>query len=320
MRAPHFCLFAVAALLLSSCNCRRQICDEVVCERYVHPYGLEISGDEWCRQGSCGEVLTTRKDGVCEKKRYKDGHLDGETTYSFPHKEAVEKVETYQEGRLLKEQRNFSSGMPREAVEYPAEGEKIVRDWYDHGGLKSVEHFSGNRLKQGKYYNASNNVESSVENFYGKRTLRDDYGQLESVDVIEDGFLTSRTSYHTTGVPDAVTPYHRGSIHGMRKTFLPGGEPHTIEQWESGYQHGKTTVYEDGEKVAEIPYEGGRKNGLERRFKDESVVIEEISWQDGQRHGPTFRYVDGQVFTDWYFNGQKVSKAVYDKRTALLRQ
>ncbi len=304
---------------LIGCNQNQCCYDEVICQSYVHPYGLEISGREWCDQGSSGEVITKLKDGRIVREHYEGGCLEGDVCTTYPHREIPETVETYQSGRLVKEKQHYASGLPSTETEYVSETEVIIREYYDQGTPKSVERFTQGRLQQGKYYNLSQNVESGVEDFYGKRTTRDVYGQLLSIDTIKDGLMTSSMTYHPNGMPEAETSYRDGLVHGIRKTFLPGGEPHALEEWNSGFQSGTTNVFDNGEKIAEIQYDRGKKHGLERRFRDETIVVEEISWQNDIRHGPTFRYVDGSVITDWYFNGNPVSKAVYDKRSSFLR-
>ncbi len=305
------------AILATSCG-RSQCCNDIVCETYVHPYGLAVSSDEWCRQGACGEVITTRKDGVVVKRSFQSGVVDGQVTETFPHRETLESTKVYSRGKVVKECHNYSSGSPRVEIEHVAPNEQIVKSYYDQGTLKSVEYQQGNRIAKGTYYNLAEAVESSVEDFNGKSTKRDIYGQLLSVDTIEDGVVASSTTYHINAMPDAITPYKNGVIHGSRKTFLPGGEPYTIEEWQAGQQHGMMQHFQDGEKVAETPFFRGNREGVERHFRGDEVV-EEISWHAHRRHGPTNRYIEGQVVTDWYFNGTAVTKAIFDKRAALLQ-
>lgn len=311
---------ATIPLLLTTVGCIRKPCrDDVVCATYVHPYGLEISCDEWNRQGSSGDVIVTNKEGVTIKKVFQKGVLDGEVTYSFPFRDSVETVEIYDHGRLTKEARYYSSGVVKSELEYPAEGEHILKTFYDQGAPKSEEHFVGDKLMTGTYFNSNHLVESRVENYFGKRTLRDIYGQLISVDTIEDGVMAASTTYHPNGMPEATTPYVNGVVHGQKKTFLPGGEPYSVELWEEGVQNGITIFYEDGEKIAEVPYYQGRRNGIEKRFRNNAQVVEEIGWLNDSRHGPTRRYVEGKVVIDYYFHGTPVTKGVFDKRSAMMQ-
>lgn len=315
---PQWILSLPMCLMMTAC-CPQYECNDVVCETYVHPYGLEVSGNEWNRQGSSGDVITVRKDGVTVKSSYQGGELDGEVTYSHPYRNTIETVEIYTKGRLVKESHYSTTGALRSDIEYPTLKERVERSYYNQGNLRAQETFLGDSLQKGVYYSPKDLVESTIDDSNGKATQRDAYGQLIAVDTIENGQIVSSTSYHPNGMPEAVTPYADGLIHGVRKTYLPGGEPQTVEEWKNGYQEGVTHVYQDGEKVSEVPYAGGLKHGTEKRLRNEDEVVEEITWANDVRHGPTVRYLNGQVLTEWFYNGQPVSKSIYDTRTALLK-
>ena len=315
MKIIHTILLASICVTATSC-CRNRCKDEIVCETYVHRYGLAVPEEEWSEQGETGQVLTTLKDGITIKRSYSNGELDGETTYSFPHRGVIAKVEVYENGRLVREEEFFSSGLVCKQTDYEQNG---VRYYYSQGTLRSTEQTSGEHLIRGKYYDLNENVESSVENGEGKMTLRDNYGQLISVCTVSEGAIIEKTTFHPNGMPSAIEPYANGVVHGIRKTFLPGGEPLTVEQWQHGAPNGITTIYEQGDKVAEVPYINGQKNGLECRFVNEVTIVEEINWQDDMRHGPSRRYVEGKTFTDWYLNDTKVSKSYYDQRVGPVR-
>ncbi len=318
MKYSHYLLLLPICILATACG-RSRCCNDVVCETYVHPYGLEMSSNEWCRQGSSGEVITSRKDGVVIKRSFQQGVVDGQVSYTFPHRDTIETIEVYSKGDLIKVTHNFPSGAVKSETEYASPTNSVVKSYYDQGTLRSSERFKDDRLAQATYFNLKETLESSVEDFSGKSTRRDIYGQLLSVDTIEDGRVVASTTYHINGMPEAITPFSSGVVDGTRKTFLPGGEPYTIEQWQNGQQHGITQEFQDGEKVAEVPYYRGRKEGVEKCFRNEKDVVEEISWHMDARHGPTNRYVEGKVITDWYYNDAPVSKAVFDKRSALLQ-
>lgn len=301
-------------------SCSRSPCpEEIVCETYIHPYGLEISSEEWHRQGSSGEVIVTHKDGVTIKSSYKEGELEGEVAYSFPYRDVIERVETYREGKLVKESEYFSSGIKKREIEYPTDEKKVVYHFYDQGGRKSEEHFTKALLEKALYYTTNDLVESKVDNFEGKVTNRDLYGQLISVDTIQKGALTSSTTYYANGMPEAITPYRDGQVEGVRKTYFPGGEPLSVEKWKEGVKHGVTTLYEGGEKIAEIPYVEGVRQGVERHFCDDGKLAEEITWSNDVQHGPKTRYIEDRVIVDYYYLGNPVTKSLFDKRSALLQ-
>lgn len=320
MRGQKLLLMMVLCFLVSACRSHRCCNECIVCETYVHPYGIEMSEGEWCRQGASGDVIVKRLDGVTVKSSYQSGDLDGEVTHSFPFRDSAEHSEMYSKGSLVKEVHYFPSGVVQLEIEHISPTERVVKANYDQGTRQAEETYVGDKLQKGTYYNLKEVVESSVDDFSGKSTKRDVYGQLLSVDTVEEGQIVLSTTYHPNGMPHAITPYQDGVIDGQLKTYLPGGEPYSVEEWHQGTRNGLTTVYQDGEKIAEIPYANGRKNGIEKHFRNNDEVVEEISWVEDVEHGPRVRYVEGQAYSEWYFNGAPVSKAVYDKRTALIQR
>ncbi len=310
--------WAIAALLAACTNNYRCAppCGPVVEETYVHKYGVEVSPSYWSAEGEHGKVITTLKNGVVIAKSYDAGVPDGETTYSFPHSETIEKVETYSQGNLVKKVNNYLSGAPKEEIQFLSPDQKTITMWYDSGSPQSVEHYQGDVLVQGEYYTLSHQVESRVENKEGVRTMRDQYGQLAWHDTIENGHMTTRTTYHPNGSPKEDIPYSQGLVDGQKKSFLPGGEPNTLEKWVSGKQEGTTIVFQHGDKLAEVPYINGMKEGVEKRYRDGQEVAQELSWARDRRHGPSYTYLGSSVQTEWYYQGTQVSKSQYDLLTS----
>jgi antitoxin component YwqK of YwqJK toxin-antitoxin module len=319
MRKVTTLILLSGAIALSGCassNRANKDCCYVVDEKYVHKYGLEVAQNDWKARGKNGQVISTLDNGVVMTKQYDFGVLEGETTYTFPNSNTIEKVETYKNGQLVKTVINDESGAPKEETEMTAEGNKYVTIWYNDGTPQSRESYQDDLLVQAEYFNGSNKVESRVDNGFGTRIVRDQYGDLVSTDTFKNGALVSKTTYHKNGAPKAFTPYANNVVEGMRKTFMPAGEPETVEEWVGGVREGTTLAYKNGEKFAEVPYKNGRKNGIEKRYRDGSTLIEEISWRDNQRHGPSDTYVNGKVTkTEWYYNGQKVTKSAWDMKS-----
>ena len=92
-----FLFLAVITLAACFTSCQRRCCDkqDVVMETYVHKYGVEVPADDWASRGENGQVITSLGNSVKVVKPYTNGALDGETTYTFPHSDTIEKVETY---------------------------------------------------------------------------------------------------------------------------------------------------------------------------------------------------------------------------------
>lgn len=305
------------ALMMTGCQNRRQaIFTDVITETYIHKYGVEVPPNDWNQRGKDGQIVMAKKDGVTVTQTYDSGILHGPTSSTFPHSSSVEKVETYVQGNITKEVKHYRSGPPMQETQFKTEGEKHITTWYENGTPKSVEeHDDEGLLVKGEYYNTSHQIEAQVDNKNGIRIIRNQYGLVVSKDTIQDGVMSVRTTFHYNGNPKEIAPYKNGIVDGMRRTFLPDGEPNTQEQWENGRPNGTTIVFQNGEKAAEIPYVNGKKNGIEHHFRDGHIIVEEIAWQNDLQDGPKTTYVGEIASTEWYFEGQPVSKANFDLRS-----
>lgn len=304
----------ILALTTTGCMTRKELVRDqvVVSETYTHRYGVEITPDDWSSRGESGKVTSNLANGVVVSKTYDAGVLEGDTTYTFPHQSAIEKVEVYSQNTLTQETVNYPSGNPQKQIQHRSPTNQVVYTWYENGTPLSIEEYEDGWLVSGEYHNPDHQVEGTVENRQGTRVNRDHYGIVLSVETIENGQVAMQTLYHPNQAPKSLTPYVNGKVDGIQKTFLPGGEPNTIETWVAGIQEGETTIFLNGEKYAVIPYHLGRKDGVEKRFKDGADVVQEIYWVSDMRHGPSHSYVDGTVATDWYYEGSPVSKIKYD--------
>jgi antitoxin component YwqK of YwqJK toxin-antitoxin module len=321
MKRPIYTLGLIATLCCVATACNRAprntSCD-VVEETYVHKYGVSIPAQDWTARGEDGQVISTMKDGVVVTKHFSGGTLNGDTTYTFPHSNLIEKVESYSNGTLAKETHYYQSGVPAQETIHQSDDGYTHTVWYENGSPKSIENYNSFGLAQGQYYDGRNMMETRVDNGEGVRNVRDGYGQLLSRDTIHNGNMTTRTTYHPNGSPKEITPYVNGVIHGELRTYLPAGEPNTIEQWADGSQTGKSIQYVNGEKFSEANYVNGVKNGPEYRFRDGNDVTHEITWKDNQKHGPTTSFVGETPQTEWYHQDKPVSKSKFDSMSGAL--
>jgi antitoxin component YwqK of YwqJK toxin-antitoxin module len=312
MKIPRSLSLLVLLASISSCQSNYSNCDEVVCET-VHRYGVPLDPEDWSARGQNGQVISVRKDGVTVSRNYEGGVLHGECTYSFPHRDIVQKKEIYHQGSVVQELLHYPNGLPQQQITYESPNRQSLIIWYENGAPQCREEMDNGNLVRGEYYNLNYQLESRVDEGNGLRTRRDGLGQLLSKDTIQNGQMVLRTTYHPTGTPEAFTPYVNGVIEGQRRTFLVGGEPATIEEWTGNVQHGTTTIFEHGEKVADVPYINGRKHGVERRYRDGQAVSQEVTWVQGYQHGPAYSYMGNSSRTDWYFRGRQVpNKATFD--------
>lgn len=314
MKSMHTCISAVlTALLITGCNKYNYEPTEVIDETYVHTYGFQVPELDWNARGKNGRVVSKLANGVCVTKNYVNGILEGETTYSFPHENIIQKLETYSQSRLVKERTFYSSGSPKQEIAYSLDGSKRYTDWYESASPLSVETYDASKkLLQAEYYDISQNKDASVNEGEGMRIVRDSYGQIISKDTIQNGIMVSRTTFHPNGSPREVIPYSNGIVEGVRRTFLPAGEPNTTEEWVNGKQEGLTTLFRNGEKASEAYYINGQKHGREKQYRDGNEIVAEISWKDGKRHGHTVTYMGSNIRNEWYYQGEPVSQGNYE--------
>lgn len=304
---------ANAALLAGCLNRPEHNPQEVMEQSYVHRYGVPVPAQTWAAKGETGKVVSTLKNGVVVTRAYVNGILEGDTTYSFAHSDAIEKVETYSQGQMLKERYFYKSGSPSKEIEHPSSTTQIVKSFYEHGAPQSTETFENEILVKGEYYTPTHVVDSTVDNSNGARTRRDRFGLLVGVDTVKDGIIRETRTYYQDGSLRQIIPYQEGVVQGELRTFLPGGEPESIQTWTAGEQTGDTTLFENGEKIAVISMVRGVKDGVERRFRNSEILVEEIAWQDDVRHGPTTTIINGISKTDYFYKGQPVTRSAYEK-------
>jgi len=300
-------------LTIVGCQSKNSCPEGVVDETYVHRYGVQVDPEDWSSRGKHGKVISKMADGVTVSRFYSAGELDGDTTYTFPHSEQIEIVHTYSLGTLVRELVNYRSGNPKKEMQYIDDGRRQVVEWYEDGSKRFVEEYEGDFLATGEYYNGKKQIESRIDGGEGVRKNRDQYGQLESADEIQDGELTLRTTFHPNGGPMEMIPFQNGKIQGQKRTYHPGGEPYTIEEWVDGEQHGDTVVYENGELKSRIVYQHGRKHGVEQVYRDGAAVVERVTWKDDELHGPRYQYVGDNTNIEWHYHGRKVNKNTYDR-------
>lgn len=281
---------------------------------YIHPYGVPVGSEQWAESGSNGQRIISWRDGVTVTQSYADGLLHGESTYTYPLSDQIERTEKYCNNELVSQIFYNTSGVPKQSIVYSAPNSKTITIWYDCGNPRSIETYEGALLITGKYYTLLNQSDSWVYKGDGERILRNEFGHFVSLDVFLEGVMTTRTTYYQNRSPREIACYNKsGQLHGIRKTYYEGGEPMAIEQWDHGEQSGMTEVFQHGEKFAEVPYVEGKKNGVEKRFFNGCSLVQEVTWKDDLIQGPTYTY-DGDrvVNTDWYYKGRLTTRANYE--------
>lgn len=311
MKPLSWTFFISAALVAVSCQ-KNDSLDSVVSQKFVHKYGFDVSEEEWEQRSQEGRIVTLLKSGVKVSRCYENGILHGNTTYTFPHSNVIEKLLVYDEGTLLKECLYDSSGMPIREEVYELDDRTLLTLWNEKGVPLSVEEFDGELLVQGAYYTPEHQCEGEVSEGMGDRIKRDRTGLLVSHDRIEGGTMISRTTYHPNGQIHSVSHYHDYQLHGEQLKYSSLGRPLMILNWDHGVLSGPKTVFRSGYKVAEIPYVDGQKHGVEIHYDDLGNLTAEIHWKNNKKHGPRKLYSEEGTETEWFHKDQLVSAEKFE--------
>jgi antitoxin component YwqK of YwqJK toxin-antitoxin module len=311
-------LISLGLLALALTGCHRTNEDSsVVSQRYVHKYGYAVSKDEFVERKFPGQVITVLKNGVTTTSTYENGRLHGPSTHSFPHSQVVENYFLYNEGTLVKQIAYDISGMPLlEEVQLSPTRHSSTR-WYNDGTPLCTEEYASVELVEGQYFNRLNEIESRVEKGRGLRTLRDVQGTLLSREEVDEGYITLKQTFYSSGAPESITQFHRGILHGEKKTFHENGEPIAVKEYIAGKLHGRATFYKNGARSVEIYYLDGLKNGLEIHYGDGDTISQEILWENDKKHGPCKYYVEGIAQVEYYYDGSPVSESKWQELNQL---
>lgn len=311
MKWSRFAILGSAGFLAVSCQSNGAF-DQVVSQTYVHKYGFDVSEKEWEERTRDGQVVSMLKNGVKVTATYEKGQLHGPTTHTFPHSSVVEKLLVYGQGTLLKETLHDAKGMPIREDIYEFDNRTITTLWDEKGVPLSVEEFTGGHLVEGKYFSPDHELEAQVEAGFGEKTKRDRTGLLISRDVIENGALIARSTYHPNGQVHTISHYKDDLLHGEQLKYTATGRPLMELNWQYGTLHGNKVIYRNGIKVAEIPYSEGQKNGIELHYDDLGNLTAEIEWQNDKKHGYSKMHTEDYTETEWFYGGQTVSSKDFE--------
>ncbi|GAB4186210.1 MAG: toxin-antitoxin system YwqK family antitoxin [Simkaniaceae bacterium] len=312
----RFYLVLVAFLgLITGCRNTSRSNEQVITQRFIHKYGYDVSKEEWENERYPGQVITTLRNGVTMTASYEEGILHGLTTYTYPYSHTIQSQYLYERGNLIKKTSFDIRGVPTQEELFLSPVYVKVTKWYAKGTPRSVEEYENGALVEGEYFSLSNETEAKVQNGFGERIERDEYGKLLCKENYENSAKILVTTYYPNGTPHMQIPYLNGKIHGERKVFAQTGEPLQIENFHNGILDGLSTYFQNGTKYLEISFVDGKRHGMERHFIDGETLVEETKWEHDFKHGPSIVYSDGFSRTQWFFNGYKVSKSKYDALT-----
>lgn len=312
MKTKLCLILGVLGFYLTSCY-NNNAENPIVSQRYIHKYGYAVSKDEWEAKHYPGQVITTLRNGVTVTASYENDMLHGPCTHTYPHSQIVESYTLYNQNKPVKEIRYDAKGMPmREAVQL-SPLRRAITTWFADGCPKSLEEYASEELLEGQYFTLNNELEAHVEKGTGLRIKRDEAGLLAAKEEFEGGYLVKRETFYPTGTPESVALFSKGAANGEKKTFAQNGEPLAVEEYVDGQLHGKSTYYKNGAISHSISYLNGLKNGLEIHYQDGGSLSQELQWENDKKHGANTYYIDGIAQSEWYYDGDKVSKNRYEE-------
>jgi len=306
MRKLYLLLSISSTLLFFSCQ-KKDDSQEIVSQRFVHKYGLDLSAEEWEKREKDGQVITVLDNGVTVTNTFTNGILHGNTTFTYPDSEVLEQLLVYDEGSITKKIMYDEASIPIMEEVYDLDDRKTVTRWNRDGVPLSVEEYDNDVLIKGEYFDKKNECESTVAEGSGYRTRRDRDNILLSKDTFQDGELVHRTTFHANGTIQSENPYHNYLLHGKQISYSESGKPLMEAIWQEGQLDGMKYLYTNGQKTAEIPYASGKKHGVERHFDTNSNLVAEIQWDNDFRHGSSRFYGEEDTKIDWFYKGQNVS-------------
>ncbi|MCF7851625.1 MAG: hypothetical protein K9M07_00095 [Simkaniaceae bacterium] len=308
-----FLLSCIALATVACDNRAHQSGDEVIAVRCIHKYGYDVPKDEWEAHHYPGKIIATHRNGVTVSTHYEDGLMHGERARTYPHSQTVEMKDLFERGTLVKKTTYDLRGIPSTETHYLSPTHTKTISWYSSGTPKSTEEYVNGNLTTATYYNAANEVESTIENGSGTLTQRDGHGELKSRVVYDNFAIVQKEYFSKNEIPSISEFYKDGLLNGPRLVYSEYGSPISSEQYKDGLLNGACTYYQNGYKYLEIPFLDGQKNGIERHFIDGEELAEETEWHDNIKHGPSVIFYDGVPTTTWYYNNEKVSRMKYEE-------
>ncbi|OGN65912.1 MAG: hypothetical protein A2888_01005, partial [Chlamydiae bacterium RIFCSPLOWO2_01_FULL_28_7] len=287
--------------------------DGVVSKQFVHKYGFDMTENEWESREKDGQSISVLENGVAVKHSYEDGVLHGETSYTFPNSSLVEKVFVYEQGVLIKEITNDENGIPLQENAFESENRKRVTTWDKAGVPISIEDYIDNNLVNATYFKPNNESEATIQNGSGIRIKRSRNGEMQYKDIIENGILKNRTTFHPNGQIKSKTSYNSFMLEGEQTVYGEDGKLIMKTNWKDGNLDGSKSTFVNGNKISEIPYSNGMKNGIERHWDTNGRLLEEIHWINDKRHGSHRVYKENDTEIKWFYKGKAVSLKRFDE-------
>jgi len=301
------------AILLTFLSCQNDDRSNVVSQQYVHKYGFDMSKNEWQSRSKEGSVISVLDSGITVTNTYNNGVLHGESSYTFPNSSIIDKIYTYDNGTLIKETLHDKDGIPYKEATNEPDNKKVITLWDRTGVPISIEEYENNKLINAKYFKPNNELEASIENQSGIRMKRDREGELLYKDIVKNGKLKHRSTYHPNGQIKAKVGYKNYNLHGEQFNYSDKGDVILTMTWNKGQLNGMKTTYKNNNKMSEIPFSNGLKHGIERHFAQDGRLEAEIHWDNDKKHGSERIYHKYDTHINWFYKGKAVSLKKFEE-------
>ena len=301
------------ALILSSCGDSKNSHD-VVSQKCLHKFGYAVAKKEFCEEKYPGEIQTIYRNGQTITISLEDGLPHGPKTTTYEHSQTIQVKEEFNKGILIKRTKFNPRGIPSQETTFKTPTHHLVKAWYPSGGApKMNEEIVNGKLENAQYFSTTNELDSSIINGNGEKTIRNDAGDLMEKRVYKEYTLTYKETYHLNKTPHIMVSYKNNLEHGEKREFSNTGEPVSIEAYRLGRKNGACGYYRNGNMFRETTYLDNQKHGTEKHYIDGNTLSEETLFRQNNKHGPSVTFCFDTANTTWYFNNAKVSKETFEQ-------
>ncbi len=234
---------------------------------------------------------------------------------------------------------NDSSRMVLSLNNIPLNG--VYKQRFDDGGYGLYNIKNGMITGDVVWYNITGKVSARMgyKNGvrHGKKEHYDGQGKTWLKENYVDGKQDGVTQLITSGTT-AIAHYKRGKREGLSTRYV-SGRISSEENYKNGLKEGVSRTYVNGELNAEASYKQGVKDGMSKSYAMGQPVME-VMYKNGKKNGIFIMYANGMktqdayyvedrqqgpsriykpdgsiLFTNYFWSGQKITKAEFEKRS-----
>ena len=280
----------------------------------------------WCEYNSEGNLTI--------EYQYENDVLHGDKIYYFEETEIPAKIETYENGLILKVKTlNKENGELTSEFNYLTHQRKMV-EFHQDTNIKHYElNFVGD-IKNGVYKRfGDDGIELVIGQYDNNKKVGEwiskfDDGSVREKENYKDGYLHGKyEKRHPNGVKWEVLNYKNGSLDGLCYTYHSNGQLISTINYEESEIIGEVkTFHPNGEKKSVGKYVDGRKDGLWKEWYANKQIKSSKTYEKNRLQGRFQEWFRGgakrvlgvmkdgmmdDFFTFWYHNGNKQMEAKF---------